>query len=206
MCAVFVSSFPSFTAFVFARLRSSSLVSVRRPLAAGACRFPLLAMLVRSSRPSSRRLVSWGVSWLFFAVRSSARLVFPINSLGGPLRCLVRRSSFPSCSSFFGVSPCPAHRSPSRFSSRPLVSSSSPYSLVSPGVSSWLLVVSGSVLSSRSLRFMAMAAATRLSHLVAACSRPRCLPSWNPIGRWRRRKWTRRLCQLDFSIRQGRWR
>lgn len=58
LCAVFVSSFSRDV--LWRRVVSFSL----------------------SSRPSSRRLVSCGVSFLFFAARSSARLVFPINSPG----------------------------------------------------------------------------------------------------------------------------
>lgn len=78
------------------------------------------------------RLVSCGVSSLFFAVHLSSRLAHQFA--GGSLRRLVRRSGSPSCSLFLGVSPCPAHCFSSRvFSSRPLVSSSSPYSLVSSG-------------------------------------------------------------------------
>lgn len=73
--------------------------------------------LVCSSRPSSRRLVSCGVSSLFFAVHPSSRLVHQFA--GGSLRRLVRRSGSPSCSLFLGVSPCPVHR----FSSRVPVSS-----------------------------------------------------------------------------------
>ena len=38
------------------------------------------------------------------------------------------------------------------------------------------------LVSSRSLRFMSMMAAARLSHHVAACSHP-VAPSWDPIGR-----------------------
>lgn len=126
LCAVFVSSF-------------SCDVPWRRVVS-----FSL------SSRPSSRRLVSWGVSWLFFAVRPSSRLAhqcvrrlvkqFVLVSLGRLARRLVgrlvRRSGSPSCLSFLGVSPCSVHRSLSRPSSCLPVSSSSPHSLVSPG-GSW---------------------------------------------------------------------
>lgn len=171
-------------------LRSSSLVSVRHPLAAGACRFPLLATFVRSSRFSSRlaRLV-WASR--FYSLRFVRRLVLLINSLGVSLSRLVWRSGSLSCLSFLGVSLCPVHR----FPSRPLVSSSSPYSLVSSGRLVWAARWAGRVIrfpsrsfsvlvSSRSLCLMSMMAAVRLYHHVAACSTP-VAPSWDSIGRWR---------------------
>lgn len=96
--------------FLSARFRMSSV-------GGGAYRFPLLATLICSSRSSSRRLVSWGVSSLFFAVRPSFRLAHQFA--GVSLSRLVWRSGFPSYSSFLGVSPCLAHR----FSFRVLVSS-----------------------------------------------------------------------------------
>lgn len=146
-----------------------------------------------SSRLSSRRLVSLGVSWLFFAARPSSRLShqfvqrlvkqFVLVSLGRLARRLVgrlvRRSGFPSCSSFLGVSLCLAHRFPSR-------------SLVS----FWRLVKQSAFSRfalrpvyrlARGVSWPWGRAAVRLSYLMAACSRPHCLPSWNPIWRWRRR-------------------
>ena len=97
MCAVFVSSFSSLTPFVSVRLRSSPFVSVRRPLAAGACRFPfrLVPLLACSSRGASRgyslRLASRLVLSRQFARRSAApsrQAARPSVSLS-VLRCLV---------------------------------------------------------------------------------------------------------------------
>lgn len=78
------------------------------------------------------------------------------------------------------------------------VSSSSPCSFVSSG-----RLVSTARRAGRVLRLVLFfshcicplclmtvgTAAARLSHLVAACSRPYCLQSWNSIWRWRWRKW-----------------
>ena len=181
-CAPFLSArFPSLTAFVCVRLRSSAFVFAR----------------LRSSRSSSRlvRLVRRLVSILCLcgspvvpscsSIRSAVRCLV---SSGGPVSRLVHRSSM------FRLAWLIVSRLV--FSSCLLVSSSSPYSLVSPGGSSRRFVVSGSVLSSRSLLFsfhlsvashvVVMMVAARHSHIVAACFRPHCLPSWNPIWRWRR--------------------
>ena len=86
MCAVFVSSFPSLTAFVFARLRSSSLFSVRRPLAAGRIVFFFVSFLFSScpSRGASR----------LYSLRFARRLVLLINSSGVPLSRLVKQLAF----------------------------------------------------------------------------------------------------------------
>ena len=152
---------------------------------------------LRSSRSSSRlvRLVRRLVSILCLcgspvvpscsSIRSAVRCLV---SSGGPVSRLVHRSSM------FRLAWLIVSRLV--FSSCLLVSSSSPYSLVSPGGSSRRFVVSGSVLSSRSLLFsfhlsvashvVVMMVAARHSHIVAACFRPHCLPSWNPIWRWRR--------------------
>lgn len=137
----------------FARLRSSSLVFARCPLAAGACRFPfrLVPLLVLP--------VSWGVSWLFFAARQPSHLVHQFAgvsssnsfsfrsgvSSGGPVFRLVHRSSV---FRFVRLIVSRLVRS-----SRLGVSSSSPHSLVLSGSSSWRFVVSGSVLASRSFLF-----------------------------------------------------
>lgn len=168
MCAVFVSSFP-LTHCV--RLRSS----VR-----------LVPLLVASSRVASR----------LYSLRFTRRLVWFINSpaarcvvsSGGPVPRLVH------CSSVFRLARFIVSRLV--FPSRPLVSSSSPYSLVSPGGSSRRFVVSGRVLSvsrlilfcSRIISLVAVswpwgwAAARHLRfRIVAACSPP-VAPSWNPIG------------------------
>lgn len=84
------------------------------------------------------------------------------------------------------------------YPSRSGVSSSSPYSFVSSG-----RLVSTARRAGRVLRLVLFfshricplclmtvgTAAARLSHLVATCSRPYCLQSWNSIWRWRWRKW-----------------
>ena len=99
-CAPFLSArFPH-------SLRSSSLVSVRHPLAAGSFSFRLVSLLVCPSRGASR----------VYPLRLAHRLVLLVNSPGGPLSRLVRRS-VSRCSSrfpFFGVLSCSAHRFLSR--------------------------------------------------------------------------------------------
>lgn len=135
------------------------------------------------------RLVSCGVSSLFFAVHPSSRLAHQFA--GGSLRRLVRRSGSPSCSLFLGVSSCPVHC----FSSRVPVSSARlvKQSVFSRFVRRLVSAVRGvrECSSSRSLLFSSYIArcvswtwrrAVRLSHLVAACLFPCCFPSWNPIG------------------------
>lgn len=93
--------------------------------------YRLVSLLVASSRWASRG----------YSLRFACRPVLLINSFGGPLSRLVRRSGSPSCSSFLGVSPYLVHRSRLVRSSRSLFSSSSPHSLVSSG-GSWCRVVS----------------------------------------------------------------
>lgn len=113
--------------------RFCQLVLLCHSVGGGAYRFlsRLVFRLVCPSRVASR----------LYSLRFARRLVLLINSLGVSLSRFVRRPGSPSCLSFLGVSPCSAHRSPSRPSSRPLVSSSSRCSLVSPG-GSWCRVVS----------------------------------------------------------------
>ena len=140
---------------------------------------------------SSRFPVSWSVSCLFFAACLSSCLArqfarrFVVSSRPAvrfPVLFIV-----PRC--FFGVSPCPARRSPSRVPvSLGCIVKQSVFSrfvrrLVGRFVSSLSPPVSlfPVLVSSRSLRFMSMMAAARLSYLVAACSPP-VAPSWNPIG------------------------
>lgn len=159
--------------------RFCQLVFLRHLLAAWRVVFPyslrssvrLVSLLVASSRRASRG----------YSLRFACRLILLINSFGGPLSRLVRRSGFPSCSSFLSVSLCPAHR----FPSRPLVSSAR---LVKQFVFSRFArrLVSRLVVSSRVLRFVlfcshlicplrlvvVMTAAARHSHIMAACSRP----------------------------------
>ena len=118
VCAVFVSSFSSLASLVSVRLRSFPFV----------VRWRRGVSFFLAARPSSRLPVSWGVSCLFFAARLSSRLARQFA--GGSLRCLVRQS-VSRCSfrlSFLGVLSCPARLARSVFSSRPGVSSSSPYS------------------------------------------------------------------------------
>lgn len=161
--------------------RFCQLVFLRRLLVAGAYRFPLLATLVRSSRSSSRlaRLV-WASRGYFF-LRLAFRLV----------RRFVSRCS--SCSSFIGVLS-------RRFILPRLVaiclvrsvSSSNPYSLVSPErlVSAVRVVICALCPSSRSLLFSSYPSVASHVHgggsscpcLVAVCSSP-VAPSWDPIVR-----------------------
>lgn len=189
-CAVFVSSFSSLASLVSVRLRSSSV-------GGEAYRFPLFATLVHSSRPSSRRIVSWGVSCLFFAVRPSSRLAHQFAGVSLPR--LVRRfvSRCSSCSSFIGalsrrfilprlvaiylVQSVSSSNPYSRFACRLVLAARMAFRAFRPSRSFSVLV------SFQSLRLMAMmAAAARLSYLVAVCS-PLVAPSWDPIGRWRGR-------------------
>lgn len=139
---------------------------------------------------SSRLLVSFlvslapsrgSVSWLFFAVCPC------VSSCSSIHRRLVASS-------------CPASRSTARFfvslvsfrsASRSLVSSSSSYSHFCPAARYLVLwyrvvvFVSFFLFSSHIARLCLMVmgeAAARHSHIMAACFRPHCLPSWNPIG------------------------
>lgn len=117
------------------RLRSSSLVSVRCPLAAGRIVFPyslsssvrLVLLLVASSRVASRG----------YSLRLARRLVSSCPSIRPAARCLV------SSGVSFGGPPIVSFVS-FRSASCPPVSSSSSYSLVSPGGSflvSWCRAV-----------------------------------------------------------------
>lgn len=207
LCAVFVSSFSCDVLWRFGVSPSlSSRSSSRLPVSCG--RLVAVLSICPSSRLAHqfvRRLVKQ------FVLVSLGRLA---HRLVGRL---VLRSGSPSCSSFLGVSPCPAHR----FPSRPLVSSAR---LVKQSAFSrfvWRLVLAARVLSlspvssflfsvsSRSFRLMAMGTGCGLSCpcLVAACLIS-CLPSVI-MGAWRWRKWacrstireTRRFPKLDFPIR-----
>ena len=144
------------SAFVFARLRSSSVGGV-------AYRFCL------SSRPSSRRLVSYG---RLVAILCGSSAVPSCSSIRSAAR-LSSYSSFP-VSSFVSLGRLVKQ---SVFSFRPAARGAFRVFSVPPPVSLFPVLV-----SSRSLRFMAMMAAARLFHLVAACSHP-VAPSWDPIGR-----------------------
>ena len=199
-CAVFVSSFScvicwrrgvSFSLTRYARPFVSSLFSPPRlvgRLVAILCGSPVVSSC-SSIRPASRQAIR---SRFARASRSSARRASR-PAVRFPVLFIV-----PRCFALPGSS-VPRLVFPSRSG----VSSSSPYSIVSPGGSSlvsWYRVVfsvsfSSVLVSSHSLRLMAVGmAAARLSHLVAACSRPRCLPSWNPIGLMAVTEWIRRLC------------
>ena len=176
LCAVFVSSFSSLASLVFARLRSSSLVFAR--LRSSAFVFARLRSssvggvayrFCLSSRPSSRRLVSYG---RLVAILCGSSAVPSCSSIRSAAR-LSSYSSFP-VSSFVSLGRLVKQ---SVFSFRPAARGAFRVFSVPPPVSLFPVLV-----SSRSLRFMAMMAAARLFHLVAACSHP-VAPSWDPIGR-----------------------
>lgn len=123
--------------------------------------YRLVSLLVASSRWASRG----------YSLRLARRLVSSFPSIRPASRQAVRSRFVRASRSSARRASRPAVRSPrlvyrssvfrlarfivSRlvFSSRLIVSSSSPYSLVSPGGSSWRFVVSGSVLASRSFLF-----------------------------------------------------
>lgn len=169
LCAVFVSSFSCdvpwrrVVSFSFSSRSSSRLARLVGRLVAILCGSS--AVPSRSSiRPASRQAVR---SRFARASRSSARRAsrpavrFPVLFI---VPCLVPRLAWASRQAVRILSFCLAARLGGSWCR--VVFSVSFFSV---------LVVY------RSLRLMAMAAA-RLSHLVAAGSRPRCLPSWNPIG------------------------
>lgn len=157
------------------------------------CGVPFVLASCFSSRLSSRV----GVSFVFRGLASRVGVSFVVSALASRLssRSAVRLSLFvlpvvPRCFALLGSSFLVSFarlvwvsRQAVRILSSRLVGSSR--RLVGR-FARWRLVFSVSffsvLVSSRSLRLMDMAAVARLSHLVAACSRPSCFPSCNPIG------------------------
>lgn len=158
--------------------RFCQLIFLRCSVAEGRIVFSIVSSLFSSPRLVGRLvaiLCGSPVVPSCSSIRSAVRC--PVSS-GGPVPRLVHRSSVFRLTWFI----VPVSSARLVRSSRQAVRILS-FRPAARGVGSCPCVSFFSVLVVyRSLRLMAMTAAARLSHLVAAGSRPRCLPSWNPIG------------------------